>query len=203
MSEYEKIVNYIILNSYKITRLGLYHGKMGIALALYAYASRYDKKHVGDFAWDMLQDVYKNVHDNMPIGLEFGLAGIGYGVTALKRQGLFDCDLNDVLSDVDSRIMLFDPRRMKDLSYRAGMLGVWNYINFRRQTEPALTSIDGMFLRELDEQMRRSGLDTSILQPKDVFADLNKPSWSLGEHSGKDFGIDGGMAYYLLNLSPS
>ncbi len=194
----EKIVRYLMLNTHLYPNISLYHGRMGIVLALYSFAERHDKKYISDFAWDMLQEVYKNVNDGMPVGLELGLSGIGYGVTALKKFGVFDCELNDVLTDVDSRIMQFDPRRMTELSYRAGMLGVWNYIRFRLQTESELTSLDGMFVSELKERMSHYGIDIAALQPKSVFDDLRHPTWDIGNYLKKNCGIDGGMGYYLL-----
>ena len=41
---------------------------------------------------DTAQQIYDGIYSNMPIGLEYGLAGIGYGTTILYKRGLVDCD---------------------------------------------------------------------------------------------------------------
>ncbi len=102
MKEFEKIASYLLLRSSSVRNIGLYHGKMGIVLTLYIYSKCYGAKVYQDFAWDLLQDIYKEVHDGMPIGLEEGLAGIGFGITLLRKANLIDADLNCVLSELDS-----------------------------------------------------------------------------------------------------
>lgn len=101
MNEHLRIANYLMLKSIELQDISLYHGKMGIVLALSLYAHQEGKKNLNDFAWDLLQDVYKGVNETLPIGLEYGLSGIGYGITLLKKHGIVDCILNEVLYDID------------------------------------------------------------------------------------------------------
>ena len=94
--------------------------KWDLLLLCMSYAKRYSDSYIEEYAWDLLQQVYDGVYADMPIGLEFGLAGIGYATALLYEKGWIECDLNGVLSDIDSKIMERDPRRITDFSARTG-----------------------------------------------------------------------------------
>lgn len=44
-----------MLKSIEMSDISLYHGKMGIVLALYIYALQSAQEHIKDYAWDMLK----------------------------------------------------------------------------------------------------------------------------------------------------
>lgn len=118
--EMDKIADYLLLRSSYMQELGLFHGKMGVVVALYLYADAYGDEVMREYAWELFQQVYDGVHTDMPVGLERGLAGIGYGTTLLCKRGLVECSLNDILEDIDRKIMERDPRRLTDMSVRTG-----------------------------------------------------------------------------------
>ena len=91
----KKIADYLLLQSSYMQEIGLFHGKMGVALALNMYSSQYNDKLMEEYAWDLFQQVYDKVHIDMPVGLETGLAGIGYGTTLLYKYGLVSCERNN------------------------------------------------------------------------------------------------------------
>lgn len=84
-TELRKIADYLLLKSPYIQDVGLFHGKMGIVVSLYAYANKYGDSLLEDYAWDLLQQIYEEVHTDMPIGLENGLTGTGYGTSLLCK----------------------------------------------------------------------------------------------------------------------
>ena len=94
-----KIADYLIFYNRRVRDIGLFHGKIGIVVALATYAKKYNDKILKDFAWDLYEDVFNNITSDMPIGIESGLAGIGYGTTLLKQLDFVNCDLNDILPD--------------------------------------------------------------------------------------------------------
>ena len=191
-----KIIDYLLLNSMYILDVGLFHGKMGIVLALFAYAERCKDKLLEEYAWDLFQQVYEGVHDYMPLGLENGLSGIGYGTAFMCANGWVGCDLNAVLADIDEKIMQHDPRRLKDYSLRSGTGGIQLYLDLRRTVCGSLQTFDGSYLSELK-------LITEY-QPKfhgELCDFLEEPSFLMTEYIEKPIGIDGGSAYYLLKES--
>ena len=190
-----KIVDYQLLYSPYMRDIGLFHGKMGVVIALYMYSTKYHDELISEYAWDLLQQIYDGIYSNMSIGLEDGLAGIGYGTTLLYKRGLVDCDLNSILVDVDSKIMEHDPRRMKDHSIRSGVRGLKQYIDLRKSTGEPLDMFDAQFLSELyatAEPIASSCLDTNII------GFINVPTFSIEEYTEKPLCIDGGSSYYIL-----
>ena len=190
-----KIVDYILLSSPYMHDIGLFHGKMGVVIALYLYSAKYRDELISDYAWDLLQHIYDNINSNMPIGLEYGLAGIGYGTTILYKHGLVDCDLNSILVDVDSKIMEHDPRRIKDMSIRSGVEGLMQYIALRKSTGEPFETFDAQYLTEL---YATASPIVSVFQDKSIMSILNAPTFSIEEYTEKPLGIDGGSAYYIL-----
>ena len=190
-----KIVDYLLLSSPYMHDIGLFHGKMGVVIALYLYSAKYRDELISDYAWDLLQHIYDNINSNMPIGLEYGLAGIGYGTTILYKHGLVNCDLNSILVDVDSKIMEHDPRRIKDMSIRSGVEGLMRYIALRKSTGEPFETFDAQYLTEL---YTTASPIVSVYQDKSIMSILNAPTFSIEEYTEKPLGIDGGSAYYIL-----
>ena len=190
-----KIVDYLLISSPYMHDIGLFHGKMGVVIALYLYSAKYRDELISDYAWDLLQHIYDNINSNMPIGLEYGLAGIGYGTTILYKHGLVDCDLNSILVDVDSKIMEHDPRRIKDMSIRSGVEGLMQYIALRKSTGEPFETFDAQYLTEL---YTTASPIASVFQDKSIMSILNAPTFSIEEYTEKPLGIDGGSAYYIL-----
>lgn len=190
-----KIADYLLLHSSYMHDIGLFHGKMGVAVTLYMYAEKYHDELISEYAWELFQQIYDGVHSNIPIGLEYGLSGIGYGTTLIYKHGLVGCDLNSILAEVDSKIMEYDPRRMKDLSVRSGIGGLMLYIALRQSTGEALETFDAQYLTEL--YATAAGI-TACSNETDIMSLLNAPPFSIEEYTEKPLGIDGGSAYYIL-----
>ncbi len=195
----DRIAEYLLLNGSNIQEIGLFHGKMGIVVALYLHAEACDDDILREYAWELFQQVYDKVHTDMPVGLERGLAGIGYGTTLLCKRGLVECDLNEILVDIDQKIMERDPRRMTDMSVRTGARGLMLYLSLRQNVE-AVTTFDSGYLRELQETMTRYNIPSGNLSIMDI---LHKPSFAETEYIEKPLGIDGGCAYYILKSALS
>ena len=193
--ELRHIVDYLLLRGSFLRNIGLFHGKMGVVVTLYMYAERYKDNLMEEYAWDLFQQVYESVHTDMLFGLEDGLVGIGYGTTMLYKYGIVDCDLNEVLTDIDSKIMERDPRRMKDFSVRTGVAGLLRYLNLRQSTNTSLTTFDGQFLSDLQVVTKQM---VPIHQDSGIMDIIKQPSFTKNEYTEKPVGIDGGCAYYIL-----
>ncbi|MBQ3539488.1 MAG: hypothetical protein IJA46_06655 [Bacteroidaceae bacterium] len=198
MDIYEKIKHYLMLKSLEIRDISLYHGRMGIVLTLYLYAQKKNDDNLKNFAWDLLQTIYNNVYDNMPYGLECGFAGIGYGITMLKKYGIFDCNLNSVLYDIDNKIMAYDPRRITDISFRNGLLGIYYYIQQRSSVEKDIYSFDTTYLKELQTRVNRISEPIQDKKTFNIAMDLQRPLWNIQEYVNKELGLDSGISYYLF-----
>ncbi len=167
---------------------------MGFVVALYLYADVRHDDVMHEYAWELLQQVYDGVHTDMPTGLERGLAGIGYGTALLCMRGLVECSLNDILTDIDRKIMERDPRRLTDMSVRTGARGLMLYLSLRQRVEP-VTTFDSGYLRELQETMAVHKVAYGDMNIMDI---LHAPPFAETDYLDKPLDIDGGSAYYIL-----
>jgi len=114
-----------------LTDLGLYHGKMGIILFFVHYA-RYTGEDIYDkFAGELLDEIFHEIHDEIPINFESGLCGIGWGIEYLLKNRFMEGNPNEILTDIDQKIMEKDIKRIKDESLKTGLQGIFYYVKKR------------------------------------------------------------------------
>lgn len=127
-----RIANHLILHSIDIEDIGLFHGKMGVVLFFAHYARYTDSAIYDDFAGELLEEICENIPETLPINLETGLCGIGWGIEYLIQNGFMEGDSNEILTEIDKKVMERDLRRIKDLSLETGLMGISSYINIGR-----------------------------------------------------------------------
>ena len=198
MDNIEKIVNYLMLTCDQISDVSLYHGKTGIVLTLMLYAKKTNSNSVKCFAEECFNSIYNGIHDGMPLGIESGLAGVGYGVTLMNKAGLINCDLNDVLFNIDSKIMETDPRRFHDFAFSKGLSGIMAYINLRLQVEGQVATFDSLYLDELTTQLNTADDIVQFELSKKIIEDIEAPFWNENDYISKPISIHEGSSYYLL-----
>lgn len=99
------IANHLIINSSFLTDLSLFHGKTGIVLFFYKYAQYTRNPVYEEFAGELLDELFSEIHDNMGVDFENGLSGIGWGILYLLQNQFITGNPNDILEDIDRRIM--------------------------------------------------------------------------------------------------
>lgn len=124
----QRIANHLILHSSPLDDVGLFHGKMGIILFFVHYARYTENTLYDDFACELLEEVCENISENLPVNLESGLCGIGWGIEYLIRNKFLDGDANEMLKEIDRKIMERDLRRIEDTSLATGLQGISDYI---------------------------------------------------------------------------
>ena len=146
-----RIANHLILHSIDIEDIGLFHGKMGVVLFFAHYARYTDSAIYDDFAGELLEEICENIPETLPINLETGLCGIGWGIEYLIQNGFMEGDSNEILTEIDKKVMERDLRRIKDLSLETGLMGISSYINIRINNADITaihTNFDDLFLLE-------------------------------------------------------
>ena len=160
--ELTQIANCQLLHSGLCQHVGLFDGKMGIAIFLFCYARYSQNIWYGKFAEELLDDLFQNITINTPIGFATGLSGIGWGIEFMTKQGFVEGDTDEVLSDIDKKIMEWDVRRITDTSLETGLEGVVTYVKSRLKTKD-ITSPEQPFnytyLVELKEACQKHALD--------------------------------------------
>lgn len=125
------IVQHLIINSGFTNNLGLFHGKMGIALFFCHYARHSNKSLYNDFAGELIEMINEDLTEDIPINMENGLSGIGWSIEYLVNNKFMTGNTNDILTEIDERIMQYDPLRMKDYSFNQGITGILFYVSTR------------------------------------------------------------------------
>ncbi len=143
----------LVLNVSFLTDLGLFHGKMGHAIFFAHYGRLVNNVSYEDFAGELLEEIYEEININLPINMECGLCGIGWGIEYLVGQGFMEGCTDEILKDIDELIMERDPRRMHDLSFRKGLGGILYYVMVRLSSlrETDNLPFDSFYLESLRE----------------------------------------------------
>lgn len=102
----QQIANTIVANLANTESIGLFDGKLGIALFLCRY-SRYSGNSVyEDIASELLDDVFKQLKPTMSPSAIDGMASIGYGLSILLKEHFLESDPDDdVLQDIDDALL--------------------------------------------------------------------------------------------------
>lgn len=197
----QRVVNHLIVQSSAVHDLGLLNGKMGIAFFFYHYARCQKEPLYEVLAGNLIEEIYDNIHDNMPITMEKGLCGIAWGICTLLEQDFLDGDADEVLSDIDHKIMERDPMRMTDFSFRTGLEGIWSYAQARislAEKAQATRPFDDRYISALERSAQKAGLSLKTVLPLDV---ITPPKWNETTDFLKlPLGLDNGCAGLALKM---
>ena len=127
----KRIANHQMLHGSFCSDLGIQNGKMGIVLFFYHYARYVKNTLYENFAGEMLDEVILDLHNDLSICFSNGLCGIGWGIEYLIRRGFIAGDSDEILEEIDSKVIEWDPRRITDFSFETGLEGVACYVSFR------------------------------------------------------------------------
>lgn len=117
----------LMLHSSFIHNLGLMNGKMGIAIFFY-HLSRYtNRKIYDDFAGELVDEIYAEIHNHYPSDFQNGLCGIAWGIEYLIQNHFVEADANEILCDLDKMIFEWDVRKINDYTLGTGLEGIARY----------------------------------------------------------------------------
>lgn len=147
-----RIVNHLILNSNYIIDNGLYHGKMGIVIFFYHYSRYVQNSIYEDFAGELLDEIYQELNEDLPVNFERGYCGIGWAIEYLVQKKFVQGNTNEILYDLDRKVIERDLRKINDSSFKKGVGGILYYVYCRL--------------------LNNSNKDNSILFDKQYFLEL-------------------------------
>ena len=151
----QRIANHLIINSSFLENLGLFHGKMGIVIFFYHYSRYANNPIYEEFAEELLDEIFEEIHDKLPIDFENGYLGIGWGIEYLAEQKFIYGNTNDILEDIDKKVMERDIRRISDISLNTGLEGVLHYALARLQNNKNMGRVfDNQYFDDLKEVMK-------------------------------------------------
>lgn len=123
-----RIARILMLHGSFTNNLGLINGKMGIIIFFFHLSKYTQKKIYEDFAGEMIDEIYKEVHNHCSCDFENGLSGIAWGIEYLIQNQFVKANANEVLEDLDKKILEWDVRRINDYSLETGLQGIAQYV---------------------------------------------------------------------------
>lgn len=145
-----EIVDHLIIHSSTQDELGIYHGKSGIALFFYHYA-RYTHNHLyEEFAGDLMDEIFEEINDGLSIDFENGYSGIGWAIQYLLFHKFIEGDANEILQEIDTKIMAYDIHRINNYSFNNGLEGILTYVWSRFSCNDIVTTFDKRYINEIE-----------------------------------------------------
>jgi hypothetical protein len=193
----ERIARHLVLFSSFISNIGLYHGKTGIVLCLFHYARFTGNTLYEEFAGELLDEICEDMPKDMPVGLENGLCGIGWGIEYLLQNGFVEGDSNIVLATIDRRIMEWDIRRISDKSFPAGLDGISFYIN-KRLHSPCRQAGDMPFDKTYLNSWKTVAGSTNIPDDRQALRTITETVPEGDDIVSWNLGLSGGCAGFII-----
>lgn len=126
----------VLLEYQQVGRLGLLKGKMGLLIFLYHYAGYMPDKTVSEIAAFLLDDLCGRIDGNTPANFCSGLWGIGWGLEYLSQKGYIRENLDELLQEVDRKVLEIDVGAVQDPDLDFGFGGVVLYVLARLKRHP-------------------------------------------------------------------
>lgn len=147
----QQIANTILLNTGQINNLGLLDGKIGISLFLYHYSQINGNSVYRNYADELLDEVFNNLYDTMPVDFVSGLTGIGWVIHNLIDIKMIDANGENILENIDTALNTFNYSDvLSDTSIICPFCSKGIYFLERRNTE-ILENILNISIQSLDQ----------------------------------------------------
>jgi hypothetical protein len=115
--------------------IGLLGGKTGVSVFFYHYARYTGKKIYNLFADELIDEIYKEIHRDLSCSFRDGLCGIAWGIGYLIKNSFVEANADDVLEELDRRIVEWDVRQISDYSLQTGLMGIACYVIGRMENK--------------------------------------------------------------------
>ncbi|ERI88317.1 hypothetical protein HMPREF1981_00701 [Bacteroides pyogenes F0041] len=120
-----------------LSDIGLWNGKMGIAIYLLHLARITQDEKYENLASELTDAVYGQISLDLPFCFDNGLLGIGCGFEHIIHNGFADADGDEILSEIDAvAINIIDSRPIEDLGLGKGVCGIGCYLYHRLTDRP-------------------------------------------------------------------
>lgn len=155
------IDNQILYGSFS-TDQSLLNGRMGLSLFFFHCSRLLHNRFYEDFAGDLLEDICMHLPFDLAVDFADGLCGIGWAVEYMGRQGFVEGDTDEILEEIDAKVMERDLRRTTDTSFEHGLEGIVSYVRARLDSpgrKSGKLPFDTNYLEDLKNACQRTGID--------------------------------------------
>ena len=124
----QQIIHQLLLKSGEENDIGICNGKMGLVLFFVNYSKFTRNSIYEDMADELMNEITEEIHNDLPIGFESGLSGIGWGIEYLIQKRFLEGNSLEICEEIDKKLMEKDPRRMTDYTIETGLGGILHYV---------------------------------------------------------------------------
>lgn len=193
----KQIANHLIINASFLKDLGLFDGKIGIVLFFYQYARYTDNPLYQEFAGELLDEVFNELHDSISPDFENGLSGIAWGVLYLLKNKFVNGNPDEILEDIDNKLMEVNLLKVRDISLERGLTGILVYLSYRLTQQGETSPFDAEFISDFQKVISDKALSVEF----DLCSIVNQNTFSSIEDIKREsLGIKEGYAGYGLKL---
>lgn len=157
----EIIDNQILYGSFSNDQ-SLLNGRMGLSLFFFYCSRLLHNRFYEDFAGELLEDICLHLPYDLAVDFADGLCGIGWAVEYMRQQGFVEGDTDEILKEIDDKVMERDLRRTVDTSFEHGLEGIVSYVRARLDSprrESNKLPFDADYLEDLKNACQRTGVD--------------------------------------------
>lgn len=189
----------VLLHCNTVPTDGLWYGRMGCVLFLAQYDQEKNNNLYEELIGELIDEIYSNVEkNNLNIDFGEGLCGIAFGIAWLLHHRLMEGDINEILEEVDERIMERDPLRMTDYTLKTGLTGILYYVLYRLQiAQENHQSVP--FDRDYLYRLYKAALE--VVKDPEKAAAYEMASWFIAYTRDKEIKLEIPDLVQLLNLS--
>lgn len=146
----ERIVCHQILNVSFDSDLSVCKGRMGCIIFFYHYSRYTNNELFAQIADELLEELCEKIAVNANWYFSSGLAGIGWGIEYLARNKFIDGDTNEILYNIDKKIMEYDVYRIPDRTFEKGIEGLSWYVLSRLMSQHKVgRPFDDLYLKNM------------------------------------------------------
>jgi glycosyltransferase involved in cell wall biosynthesis len=148
----KNIAYHTLLNFNKIQDAGILYGKMGILIFLFYYAEYSNNTIFWELSEELLDKFCTSLNIYQSYCFNTGLTGIGWGISYLYQNKFIDGNINEILEEIDKKVMEANPIKIDDLSIETGIGGIFLYVLSRMHSikkEQLKNPFDEQFLESL------------------------------------------------------
>lgn len=196
-NEEKRTIHTLIMRAMNSRSIGLFDGKMGVAIAFYHLARHSDNVVYERYADVLLDSVMNSVTQDADLSLATGLSGIGWGIEYLLQSGFAQGDSSEICEQIDRRIMLYDPRRMSETS----LDDLIHYILMHCKNR---VMFDSQYISDVEaavsqrRNIRFSVVEHALYYRADIMQFVAPIDMSDEIYHTKPIGINGGLAGVLM-----
>ena len=197
LTDEQRIVNTLIMRSNNSKFIGLFDGKIGVAIAFFHYYRSTRVQVYQRYAYKLLYSALNSIVRNSDISFATGLLGIGWGVEYIIQNGFAEGDSYEICEEIDEQIMYYDPRRISEI----GIYDLLEYIlihckNGIKFDSQYIDDIEMIVSKQKAEQF--SVREQSLLYKADILKFASAVDISGGVSHNIPIGINGGLAGELM-----